>query len=1746
MKKLTLLFALLCASMMGWAADYCNTVITSEQGHNATVTMRLVSGTTYEFSITTVDNITSYNAGSNFYADKDGVGGYHISEHLSQNGNTLSVQFASSAKPRIYANDLFIVLEGTENQFKIPMDASWAACAGMSSDPIITPEPSASYCRYATGHLGNPTHGDLNGRILLTLRKLSDSSVRVKVEPNNNGVDYFDFVKVELNGVPQELGTVGGAALTDIEFDYTGLASLDFSVNVLWHNHNWADVNGRWTTNAIAVTEAELCEETTELSVGSEYCCYYGNETKTGSRYATLTWETNEDGDVVITIGDGPGETNTTFRGNGLGGDLNGFTVLSGAGFGTSEPASDYFNRVYGGAGSKTYILQKKGGVTLPSPAKIHFQGPAFEWKCTEEGNAYGWPTFEYTYGKICSQLDAPANVAIDGDNRITFDAVAGADSYKAYVYLAGVEKYSQTVASGDELAYTPLVTGDYVVNVIASGAGKVDSDPSAGYVWHLEVEPVVLGNSEYCEWPLPKHNNQDANLTWETGDDGAITITLSPLSGQTAVFRGGEGMKLSDFTVGATRTAASVYFNKSYTAGGTTVVLTLKDANIAPGLGEKIYFSGYIECTVQGQSTWPNPSLEYTYGTVCSGKAVSATSNNNTMGSAVAKVDDDEVTSVDEGTEVTFIATSANPALYRFVNWTKGGVVVSTSATYAMTITETTNLVANFDYVRDTYCHAEINSAQNKKLYLTLGSIGGGQYQIKIEGSEEAQLTGLNNANYTINWVTTTIEDGDKKMSGQDVPFNNARWAFDPSGYGSATAVFSISEGKTWEDIYVWNHAIFFSSPNGEIGYTGFPDRYHIDWEATCVDPEAPVFDKAEAEVLNESSVRLTLSATDNWGGLITYNINYKPTGAEGEGTNVQVVGASGAQITKDIEDLATNTEYTFTITASDGVNVSDAQTCKATPAGDVNAPTNVTISAVALTNTIVRLTLSADDEHAGDITYNIAYDNAGVASTSAAQGTSTTLDITGLTADTDYHFSVVATDAANNSSDAVNAAVRTFAANLALNKPATAGKVNDPATNSNNGNINDRWNTGQWPGIENCWWYVDLGKVYDIATIRIFWEGAYATNYAIRVSNDAENWTDMKTYTSGPSHVSQSEAEVYTSFDVNQGRYVGIWANAASLYNQWGISFWEFEVYGTPAVDGVAPVISSFEASGASTTSVLLRATADDNFKGDLTYTFYCNDAAQGEPVVKAAGEEATMTVNGLAMGTNYNFKVNVSDGTNNTMSDVVVGTPINDNQAPENVTVTSEATDYSITLTLSATDNLGGMIYYTVTCGETVKNAEALSGQQVNVLFDGLDYDTPYAFSVVAKDGSENAADAVAHNKSTLPATYPTSYAPAPAFAEASVRPVFSSAYNKDCNFPNWGGSAMVRETYGVKKATFDKAYLGIDGFGTIKLDADDELYLSVWTNEDIQFRVVPIIRNATNTGNLPERGAYTEMLTGGQWNVVRFKMSDFVLNEDAVAEPNENYDRIYQIKIDRAQNQTFWLDNIYFRRHGALNETDNAEFIVANNNEGQDISIPRTFPLTTEWYTLCLPFDLSDEQLTEAFGAGYTLATLANSVDHGSLISLNFDFVHSFEAGKAYLLRPGTAVTENPVFEGVVVKNVNPEDVAATSTLMNFQGTYNTILLDSENQRFVGPENYLYSPAEGGTNMKAFRCFFSIPQNSPLNGAPGRPARIVFGEQTATGMESVQGDDVQSAKVLMDGQLFILREGRTYNAQGILVK
>ena len=70
---------------------------------------------------------------------------------------------------------------------------------------------------------------------------------------------------------------------------------------------------------------------------------------------------------------------------------------------------------------------------------------------------------------------------------------------------------------------------------------------------------------------------------------------------------------------------------------------------------------------------------------------------------------------------------------------------------------------------------------------------------------------------------------------------------------------------------------------------------------------------------------------------------------------------------------------------------------------------------------------------------------------------------------------------------------------------------------------------------------------------------------------------------------------------------------------------------------------------------------------------------------------------------------------------------------------------------------------------------------------------------------------------------------------------------------------------------------------------------------------------------------------------------------------------------------------------------------------------------------------------------------------------------------------------------------------------------------------------------------GNTLKQHKAYVKYAGSS--NNAP-KKMRFVYGQ--ATGIEDVQGNNVQSTKVIENGVLYIIRDGKTYNAMGQMVK
>ena len=158
---------------------------------------------------------------------------------------------------------------------------------------------------------------------------------------------------------------------------------------------------------------------------------------------------------------------------------------------------------------------------------------------------------------------------------------------------------------------------------------------------------------------------------------------------------------------------------------------------------------------------------------------------------------------------------------------------------------------------------------------------------------------------------------------------------------------------------------------------------------------------------------------------------------------------------------------------------------------------------------------------------------------------------------------------------------------ANLALNKTASSSTYQDTTLTANNvvdGNGTTRWSS---TFADPQWITVDLGQTYNVNRVILNWELAFGIGYKIQVSNDAANWTDVYTTTTGDGGIDD------ISFPAVNARYVRMYGTqrASSFY---GYSLYEFQIYSKPNLALNKP---------ASSTNETAAYTADKAVDGNLT---------------------------------------------------------------------------------------------------------------------------------------------------------------------------------------------------------------------------------------------------------------------------------------------------------------------------------------------------------------------------------------------------------------------------------------------------------------------------------------------------------------------------------------------------------------
>jgi len=181
------------------------------------------------------------------------------------------------------------------------------------------------------------------------------------------------------------------------------------------------------------------------------------------------------------------------------------------------------------------------------------------------------------------------------------------------------------------------------------------------------------------------------------------------------------------------------------------------------------------------------------------------------------------------------------------------------------------------------------------------------------------------------------------------------------------------------------------------------------------------------------------------------------------------------------------------------------------------------------------------------------------------------------------------------------------------------------------------------------------------------------------------------------------------------------------------------------------------------------------------------------------------------------------------------------------------------------------------------------------------------------------------------------------------------------------------------------------------------------------------------------------------------------------------------------------------------NGDTQDADNSDVITSYLNTTVDqVMLQRTFVGDGGWYTLCLPFALTADDIATQFqGADFQKFT-GVTMNADNTFNLEFRSVSQTRAGVPYLVRPikDTEII-NPVFTDKLISAAQPVTVVhalQTEPLSkySFTGIYNSTDLftvdPSANQtiRFVNADGtQLVRPINDGTKLKATRAYVKLP-------------------------------------------------------------
>lgn len=191
----------------------------------------------------------------------------------------------------------------------------------------------------------------------------------------------------------------------------------------------------------------------------------------------------------------------------------------------------------------------------------------------------------------------------------------------------------------------------------------------------------------------------------------------------------------------------------------------------------------------------------------------------------------------------------------------------------------------------------------------------------------------------------------------------------------------------------------------------------------------------------------------------------------------------------------------------------------------------------------------------------------------------------------------------------------------------------------------------------------------------------------------------------------------------------------------------------------------------------------------------------------------------------------------------------------------------------------------------------------------------------------------------------------------------------------------------------------------------------------------------------------------------------------------------------------------------------------------------IKIDRRFDADGGWYSICLPFSLTEDDIKKQF-KGAVFQCFNGVEQQDKTINLKFKKVTTTEAGKPYLIKPIKDITAADLtFINKQIEQTTPVDVSYmlesdANKTFTFKGVFSPFTADSEeladkNIKFLSGEKGLdlVSPNGSGT-MKCYKAYFVFPGKK---GIVETEAKITNHDE-ATAVQPVKRQEAETEHVV----------------------